>query len=162
MQIKTASSDSDIKQIAKLADIIWHEHFPSIISEEQINYMVKKFQSYEALKDAVENGGYKYYMAYLDGDFCAYLGFKCEDGKTIFISKVYVRADKRRKGIASAMLERLKNDYHDVKKWYLTVNKSNSGSIEMYERSGFKTVREQCSDIGSGFVMDDYIMEKTF
>lgn len=162
MQIRTASTDADIRAIAELADEIWHEYFPSVISEEQIDYMVDKFQSYDAIKSAVANDEYKYYMAYHNGEFCAYLGFHDEGRGTIFISKVYVRADKRGKGIASGMLEKLRCDYPNAKKWYLTVNRGNSGSIAVYEKRGFKTVRKQCFDIGGGFVMDDYVMEKTF
>ena len=80
----------------------------------------------------------------------------------MFISKIYVRADMRRKGIASAMLEKLRKDEKGVDKWYITVNRYNSGSIAVYEKRGFKTVKEQVTDIGSGFVMDDFVMEKRF
>ena len=41
---------------------------------------------------------------------------------------------------------------------YLTVNKHNS-SKQVYEALGFKTTREEVTDIGHGVVMDDYIME---
>ena len=78
----------------------------------------------------------------------------------IFISKVYVHKDMRKKGIASSLLKRLLNDYPDAKKWYLTVNKYNSNSIAAYKKCGFITTRELVTDIGNGFVMDDYVMEK--
>jgi len=41
----------------------------------------------------------------------------------------------------------------------LTVNKGNSGSISVYEHWGFVTVDSVVTDIGCGFVMDDYVME---
>lgn len=50
MQIRKCQSDEDIQQLAKLANEIWHEYFIDIISFEQIEYMVEKFQSYPALK----------------------------------------------------------------------------------------------------------------
>ncbi|BFT72400.1 GNAT family N-acetyltransferase [Paenibacillus sp. P36] len=43
---------------------------------------------------------------------------------------------------------------------WLTVNRNNESSIAVYEKKGFRTVREQIVDIGNGFVMDDFIMEK--
>jgi RimJ/RimL family protein N-acetyltransferase len=46
------------------------------------------------------------------------------------------------------------------KKITLTVNKYNSGSIKAYEKMGFKNVGSIVQDIGNGFVMDDYKMEK--
>lgn len=43
---------------------------------------------------------------------------------------------------------------------YLTVNRENAGSIAAYLAMGFRKVREQVTDIGEGYVMDDFIMEK--
>ncbi|MGM9936428.1 MAG: GNAT family N-acetyltransferase [Candidatus Ornithomonoglobus sp.] len=160
MLVRIAENDEDIRKIAELAAVIWHEFFVSILSPEQIDYMVEKFQSYPALKNAVDNDGYRYYMAYDGDDLCGYLGIHDEGGGTIFISKVYVRVDKRRQGIASMLLDRLRTDFPDAKKWYLTVNKYNSGSISVYEKRGFRKTRDLVTDIGGGFVMDDYVMEK--
>ena len=56
--IRKAENDSDLKSIAALADVIWHEHFKTILSPEQIDYMVARFQSYEAIKEAVSDNGY--------------------------------------------------------------------------------------------------------
>jgi len=42
----------------------------------------------------------------------------------------------------------------------LTVNKYNHNSIKAYERIGFINKEELVQDIGGGFVMDDYLMEK--
>ena len=160
MIIKMAQNNEDIKKIAELANVIWHEFFTCILSDEQIDYMVEKYQSYPAITKAVNEDGYRYYMAYDGDDLCGYLGIHDEGEGTIFISKVYVRADKRKRGIASLMLNRLREDFPDSKKWYLTVNRHNSGSIAVYEKRGFYKAREQVADIGNGFVMDDYVMEK--
>ena len=43
---------------------------------------------------------------------------------------------------------------------WLTVNKYNDHTIDVYRHRGFQTVRSQVSDIGNGYVMDDYVMEK--
>jgi hypothetical protein len=42
---------------------------------------------------------------------------------------------------------------------WLTVNKGNP-SVRAYERLGFKIVDAMVVDIGGGYVMDDYKMEK--
>lgn len=162
VSVKVAENNEDIKEIAELAEVIWHEYFSSLLSPEQIDYMVEKFQSYKTIKEAVDNDGYKYYMAYWGDELCGYLGYHNEGEGRIFISKIYVRADKRRQGIASAMLEKLRVDEPDADTWYLTVNRYNSGSIAVYNKRGFVTVKEQVTDIGNGFVMDDFVMEKRF
>ena len=162
LRIETAKTGRDIEKIAELADIIWHEHFSSILPPGQIDYMVEKFQSYQAIKKAIELDGYRYYMAYEDGDLCGYLGIHNEGNGVIFISKVYVRRDKRGRGIATELLEKLREDHPDARRWYLTVNRYNTSSIAVYEKRGFKITRTQVADIGSGYVMDDYIMEREF
>jgi ribosomal protein S18 acetylase RimI-like enzyme len=48
-----------------------------------------------------------------------------------------------------------------LRKIVLTVNKNNTNAIRAYERIGFKKTGSLVQDIGSGFVMDDYAMEKT-
>ena len=53
----------NIRALATLASEIWHEYFVSIITEEQIDYMVEKFQSYPALKKAIEEEHYTYFLA---------------------------------------------------------------------------------------------------
>lgn len=40
----------------------------------------------------------------------------------------------------------------------LTVNKNNLNSISIYKRMGFEIEGELITDIGGGFVMDDYLM----
>ena len=42
----------------------------------------------------------------------------------------------------------------------LTVNKGNAGSINVYLKAGFVKKEEVVTDIGGGFFMDDYVMEK--
>ena len=43
---------------------------------------------------------------------------------------------------------------------YLTVNKGNVLGIRAYEGNRFVTIDAVETDIGSGFIMDDFIMEK--
>ncbi len=42
---------------------------------------------------------------------------------------------------------------------FLTVNKNNLSSVRVYECMGFSITRELVTDIGEGYVMDDYEME---
>jgi len=42
----------------------------------------------------------------------------------------------------------------------LRVNRANSTAIAAYQRNGFETVAELCSEIGEGYVMDDFVMRR--
>ena len=43
----------------------------------------------------------------------------------------------------------------------LTVNKYNMTSIFVYNNLGFDKIDDVVTDIGNGFVMDDFVMEKS-
>ena len=59
--VKVDSNDK-IKQLAGLAKEIWNEHYIKILSQEQIDYMLEKFQSENAIKEQISNDGYNYYF----------------------------------------------------------------------------------------------------
>ena len=94
-----------------------------------------------------------------DGDAHGYIGLQPQ-GNTLFLSKLYLQKQARGKGIARQALDMMREICREkgLSSIYLTVNKHNS-SKQVYEALGFKTTREEVTDIGNGFVMDDYIME---
>ena len=149
-----------IGELCSLASEIWHEHYDPMLPEGQVPYMIEKYQSPKAVEEQIKNG-YHYYFLTADGKNVGYLGIQPEKEK-LFLSKIYVRKDFRRKGIAKNAFN-FACDFarnHGLKSVYLTVNKENFGSIEAYKKSGFKTIDSVVTDIGNGYVMDDYIMEK--
>lgn len=158
-EIKKAVNSDDLKRIAKLANIIWHEHFPPIIGEAQVDYMVSKFQSFEAISTAVKENNYIYYMAFDNGELCGYIGIHPE-GNAVLLSKIYIEKSHRGKKISRQMIETVQNEFSDYDYMWLTVNKHNDNSVAAYKKMGFEITGEQVADIGNGFVMDDYIMEK--
>lgn len=163
MQLSLAKIESkkEIASLAQLASDIWHEYFVTIISKEQINYMMEKFQSVPALTDQITNQGYEYYFMTSQGDPMGYLGIKQDAGK-LFLSKFYIQKEHRGKGYASQAMELLVEmcRKRNLGAIWLTVNRHNASTIAVYEKKGFRIIRTQVADIGNGFVMDDFVMEK--
>lgn len=161
IEILKVETDKELHEVADLATEIWHECFPGIISMEQIEYMVEKFQSYQAMKEQIYGQGYSYLAVRENGKLCGYIGVKPEDDERFFLSKLYLCADKRGRGIASAMLNRVFDEARrsGKKSVYLTVNRYNDHAVAVYKKTGFEIIRQAVADIGNGFVMDDYIME---
>lgn len=154
-------SREEITFLAQLASEIWHEYFISIITREQITYMLEKFQSAHAIADQIENQGYEYYIMHADGVNVGYTGVRQDDDK-LFLSKFYIRKEHRGNGYASQAMEFLTSLCKErrLAAIWLTVNRHNDTAVGVYEKKGFRTVRTQVADIGNGFVMDDFIMEK--
>ena len=155
-------SQDQIKEFAKMAEVVWNEHFTSIIGKSQVDYMLEKFQSEHAVTEQIVNQGYEYYFIEIEGIKVGYTGIHKEEEK-MFLSKLYILKDYRKKGYASLAFEFLRNmcKEYGLKNIYLTVNKYNIDTIQVYEAKGFKIIKDQISDIGNGFVMDDYVMELT-
>ena len=49
----------------------------------------------------------------------------------------------------------------DASSLQLNVNRKNK-ALHFYEKQGFKIIREEDIDIGSGYFMNDYVLEKCF
>ena len=160
MTIEKVSTETEVETVAGLAFEIWNQHFIPIIGKAQVDYMLEKFQSKKAISEQIENG-YSYYLLLADSDHVGYMGV-CPKEDELFMSKLYIRASQRGKGFGREAIEFLEEFTRDkgLSKITLTVNKNNTDSIRAYERFGFANLGIFVQDIGNGFVMDDYRMEK--
>lgn len=155
-----AETSAHYRLIAKLADTIWREHYIPIIGVGQVDYMLSKFQSEQAIADQITEG-YKYYIIEFDKNTVGYLSF-IKQANSLFLSKIYVLSDYRGKKIGKTALAFVDKKALELgcKSVALTVNKNNTNSIKAYNKIGFKTLGPIVIDIGNGFIMDDYKMEK--
>lgn len=157
-----AEEKQKAEELSSLAAEIWTEHYLPIIGLPQVEYMLKKYQSTEVILRDISTNGYRYFMAYYDGQLAGYCAAKPEVlSNSIFLSKLYVKKDYRGYGISRKMLGKLleiaqENSMNHI---WLTVNRHNGNSVSIYKKMGFKIVEEMVTDIGSGYVMDDYKMQ---
>ncbi len=161
MTIQDVTEEQDITAVETLADVIWREHYTSIIGEAQVDYMLRTFQSKKAIKKQIEDGASYYLM--MDVDIpVGYMSLYLQE-QLLFLSKIYVSTSKRGQGHAShalSFLEQLAID-NGMYTIELTVNKYNNLAITAYERMGFMNSGSVVQDIGHGFVMDDFVMRKS-
>ncbi len=159
ISFQPVTNDDDLKVIVNLAQEIWTEYFTPIIGQGQVSYMLKKIQSFEAMKKQ-QNEGYIYHQILSTKP----IGYLCTrvDELELFISKLYLLKNERGLGVGKLSLQFIESlaQSSGCKRLWLTVNKGNTDSIKTYAKWGFKVVGEPVADIGGGFVMDDYKMEK--
>lgn len=153
-------SQNEINELANLCREIWHEYWPCILTPEQIDYMVDKFQSEKAIREQIRHDKYTYYFIIVNNKKAGYIGIS-EKSDYLFLSKLYIKKEFRHQGIGKLAFEEIKEickrlGYSKIR---LTVNKYNKNTIDAYLKYGFEIIDEDVTDIGQGFVMDDYIME---
>jgi ribosomal protein S18 acetylase RimI-like enzyme len=159
VQIKPVTTDSEIEIIAGLAKIIWNDHYADIIGLDQVAYMLGKYQTTKAIKSQIDKEGYEYFLIVSGERAVGYLGIIPRHNE-LFLSKLYILNFERGKGLGHAGMEFLiaKCKANGSDFITLTVNKNNLDAILAYEKMGFEKYGEVVSDIGSGYVMDDYLM----
>lgn len=157
--------EAKLDELARLAGTIWREYWPAFLGTEQTEYMIEQFQSLNAISRDMEENAYEYWLVHAadDGRIVGYTGGHVEpETNRFFISKIYLLADERGKHFATSIMEfyeRLCRE-RGLGACYLTVNKGNELGKRAYTGHGFVTIDAVETDIGHGFIMDDYIMEK--
>ena len=162
MKLEKVLSIEEIKQLSILAFDIWHEYWTCILSDEQIDYMVERFQSFEAMQNQIANENYSYFFLVVDDNVVGYCGLSQKENY-LFLSKLYLKKEYRHLGYGSKAFKKIcefskELNYKTIR---LTVNKNNTNTINAYLKYGFEIVDAVITDIGAGFVMDDYIMDYT-
>ncbi|MCV2232892.1 GNAT family N-acetyltransferase [Paracholeplasma manati] len=143
----------NIKKISKMSRTIWTEAYKKILSKEQIDYMLTTFLSVQSIKEQI-NTGYEYFI--IKGDKpVGFAAIKDESDK-VFLSKIYIYKEYRNQGFMRGFIDKLKERKKPI---YLTVNKYNLDAIKAYQKMGFEIKKELITDIGKGYVMDDYVLE---
>ena len=151
-----------IQTVANLARDIWTGHYTPIIGRAQVDYMLDRFQSVPAIASQIAQGC-DYVLIQHAGDAMGYLALIPDsESHALMISKIYVLPAARGLGLGCRLMAYAENQarQRNLDTLWLTVNKHNAGSIAWYRKRGFIQVRELVQEIGNGFVMDDYRMEK--
>ncbi len=159
MMINVATAEQRAA-VAKVGKQIWEQHYTPIIGEAQVAYMLEKFQSAEAIAQQQQEG-YTYFMLELEGQLLGYLAVQVRE-EALFLSKFYLVDHARGKGYGRKMMTFVE-DFALAKGCEiirLTVNKYNSKTMAVYEKLGFERKEAVIADIGSGYIMDDFVYEK--
>lgn len=158
MEIFTVT-EKDIQTTSNFAKNVFIDYYIDLIGLDQATYMANLFLSEQAIANLMkDNAVFK--IVKQDNQIIGFYEYKKEDER-IFLSKLYVDKNYRHSKVGSFMFNDLctiaKNE--GVKSIYLTVNKHNIPSYNIYLHWGFKVINSVVNDIGNNYVMDDYIME---
>jgi len=157
-------SDADIPDLIQLARTIWYAHYPSIITVEQIEYMLDQRYRPEIIRRQLASGTAWWDKLLVDGAMVAFASYELsEHAGAMKLDKLYVRYDLRGQGYGRLLIGHVeaKARAQGKTRLYLQVNKNNATAIAAYLRNGFVVTESARFDIGCGFIMDDFVMSKT-
>lgn len=154
---------AELPLVCELAQTIWHQVYPGIITPAQIEYMLARFYQPELMAEEMLQRRVCYALIEIGGKPAGYLSFEpLAVERTAFLHKLYLLPQFHDTGagaLALAWVEQAAK-LAGLRAVKLRVNKHNARAIRAYLRRGFRFAGDEVSDIGGGFVMDDYWMEK--
>src|SRR6185295_2693485 len=99
------SNSAQVAEVARMAHQVWNEHYVPLIGQAQVDYMVAKFQSPEAMQSQLDSG-YEYFQIQQSGMAIGYAAIRHDaPDARVFISKLYVLAAHRKSGTGRQALE---------------------------------------------------------
>lgn len=161
MIITEVTSQNQLEIVKSLAYIIWPDAYGAILSETQLEYMLDKIYAIPALEQQQQNGQ-QFVLAEEEGVYYGFASFQInyKEGKTK-LHKIYVLPQTQGKGVGRFLLNYVEAavDQNSNSALLLNVNRFNK-AIDFYKKQGFEVIGEEDIDIGEGYLMEDYIMEK--
>ena len=156
-----AATEKDVSLIQELARKSWEGAYSEILSQEQIDYMLGTMYSRDEIISQFGNPNYHYYLISDGSKVQGFMGYEHHyEPKTTKLHRIYLLPESKGKGLGKVSLEflKVKTGHSGDERIILNVNKQNPAK-KIYESQGFKVYDTGVFDIGSGFVMDDFLME---
>ena len=159
-EIKKAGTN-EIPLIRELTFRVWPQTYASILSQEQIDYMLEMMYSENSLQKQIAEDGYGFIIVYEDGNPVGFASYHEEEPRRWKLNKIYILRNQQGKGTVKYVINYIIDEIkkQNAASLFLQVNQHNKAKT-FYERLGFNEVDFINLDIGNGFFMNDFIMEK--
>ena len=158
----TEATKEQLPIIRDLAYKIWPSAYGEILSQEQLTYMLDKFYSLEALSEQLEERHHVFIVIKEKETFVGFASYEknIEEHKTK-IHKIYVLPSIQGKGFGVQLINEIENRAKAANNdtLFLNVNRFNKAQY-FYKKLGFEIAYEEDIEIGKGYLMEDFVMEK--
>ena len=169
---RRATTD-DIELVRSIAKVAFPATYSTIISAEQIDYMMEWMYSAKKLQQEI-SGNITYLLAEVDGRTVGYLSFGPDEGAAAALSaaapgqgrlfhlhKIYLLPEAQGGGNGKRLFMAGEREMRlaGATAFELNVNRGNP-ALGFYRHLGMQLSRSGDFDIGGGFFMNDHIMRK--
>lgn len=164
LELLEVAGDATLEARARaVAEKAWPPTYRGILSDAQIAYMLERMYGPGAIREAAA-AGTPYWLVRADGadaGVCSVDLRPAADGSAE-LHKLYTLPAYWGRGIGGWLLSELSRRAKEAgaTSVWLRVNKNNVRAQKAYRAAGFANVRAVCTDIGEGFVMDDFVFSR--
>lgn len=158
----SSAQPNELNVIQEIARKTWPVAYADILSSAQLEFMLDKFYSLEAL-NANLDAGHQFLLARLNSVAVGFAGieFSSKQIGNTHLHKIYVLPEMQGKHLGEQLIETverlaLENSQNSIS---LNVNRNNR-AITFYEKLGFNIAETVDIEIGNGYLMEDYVMRK--
>ena len=159
----TIAAQQDLSIIKDLAYEIWPTAYGQILSQQQLEYMLDKFYSLSSLANQLLEKKHTFLLIQKEGTYLGFCSYElnCDHTSSTKLHKIYVLPQTQGKGVGKLLLHAVENIAKENKNTavFLNVNRNNN-ALEFYKHQGFSISKTEDIDIGNGYLMEDYVMEK--
>lgn len=151
---------ADVTLIHDLAWQIWPVAYRDILSDDQITYMLHLLYNEEKLLEQIEQQ-VTFIIASEKLQPVGFASFSLIRPAVYKLHKLYVLPSQQGKGTGRFVIDYLEKFMSSAGAGalHLNVNRQNSAK-KFYEKLGFTVIDEEDTDIGNGYFMNDFVMEK--
>ncbi|MEX2234148.1 MAG: GNAT family N-acetyltransferase [Cyclobacteriaceae bacterium] len=158
------ATEKDIPAIIDIAEKTWWPTYSSIISSEQIGYMLNAIYAPQILQKEMVDGSRIYLLLIDQGGLQGFASFgkRPEDPAVYKLHKLYVLPHNQARGYGRALIDEIKSRLLKENIHILDVNVNRSNPARsFYEKSGFKPIREEDILVGP-YWMNDFVFRLEF
>lgn len=162
MELYKATQD-DIWIIQALAKQIWPSTFKELMSAEQMAYMMNMMYSTISIRKQLEELNHNYFLLKENDEYLGYLSYEVnyKEKPWTKIHKIYVLPSVQGNGIGRFLIESVAKIGQDNNCTELSLNvKRDNSALYFYEKMGFEIIGTEDIDIGNGYLMQDYVLNK--
>jgi len=151
---------SDIPLIRDMAYKIWPVTYGCILPGKQINYMLELIYSEKVLQEQMTNNT-EFIIVYDGVHPVGFASYSLVESQLYKLHKIYVLPTQQGKGTGRFIIDQLVSAMKTKGATILRLNVNrNNRAKSFYEKLGFVITKEEDIDIGNGYFMNDYVMEK--
>ena len=150
----------DIPLIQGLVEVIWAPTYQEILSQEQITYMMDMMYNTEALTRQLTILNHQVLIFRDDEKAIGFASYSHTDDADVYkLHRIYLDPSYQGKGAGKWLLQQVIEQVKakGINTLELDVNRFNK-AIHFYNKMGFSVYKEKITDVGNGFIMDDYVM----